>query len=152
VGRGPGRGGARRLRPAVLDASPRRPAPSRREAARKGVTRAASGAHPRRDLALDLAGLGEAAQLLLRKDQIVTDGNLKDAAAALDQPGLDAELPFDFGRQTGGTGIVVSTGTVLDGDLARHALLLSAAIIEARAGPPKGDPARHSLQGKRLYP
>jgi len=73
----------------------------------------------------DLAGLREAAQLLLGKDQVVPDGDLEDASAAADELGLDAELLLDLSRQTGGAGIVVSARAVLDGDMGRHGSLLS---------------------------
>jgi hypothetical protein len=39
---------------------------------------------------------------------------------ALDQLRGDAELLLDLSRQTGGTGIVVSARTVLDGDMIGH--------------------------------
>lgn len=73
------------------------------------------------ELPLDLAGLREAAQLFLGEDQLAPDGDLEDAAVALDQLRLDAELLLDRVRQTGGAGIVISAGAVLDGNVSRHA-------------------------------
>jgi hypothetical protein len=70
--------------------------------------------------------LGEAARLLLGEEKVVIHGDLEDAATAADELGGDAELLLDLGRQTGGTGVVASTGAVLDGDvLLRHGRLLS---------------------------
>jgi hypothetical protein len=58
--------------------------------------------------------LGEAAELLLGEDHLVADGDLEDAARALDQLRLDAEALADVGRQTGGARVVVSGDAVLD--------------------------------------
>jgi hypothetical protein len=73
----------------------------------------------------DLAGIREAAGLLLREDELVVDRDLEDPAGSLDELGLDAELFLNLFRQTGGTRIVVSDGAVLDDDVGRHRLLLS---------------------------
>jgi len=61
-----------------------------------------------------LVVLGEAAGLELAEDQLAVDADVEDAAAALDQLGLDAELALDCVRQTGGLGKVVSLAAVLD--------------------------------------
>jgi hypothetical protein len=45
----------------------------------------------------------------------VTD--LEDAVSPLDQAALDSESLSDIGRQTGGTGLVVSNHAIFDGDL-----------------------------------
>jgi hypothetical protein len=45
---------------------------------------------------------------------------------------LDAEFLLELGRQTGGTGVVVSGGAVLDSDVRGHKLLLSR--LHYRAG------------------
>lgn len=72
------------------------------------------------DLGFDLAGLREAPYLFLGEDQPVVHGDLEDAAAALDELGLNAELRFDLLRQPGGAGVVVSSRAVLDFHLRRH--------------------------------
>jgi hypothetical protein len=77
--------------------------------------------------------LREASEPFLGEDEVVADGDLEDTTAALDQLRLDAELLLDLSRQTGGAGVVVSAGAVLDGDVAGHALLLSPPIIAAAA-------------------
>jgi hypothetical protein len=65
--------------------------------------------------------LRETPQLLLGEQQVVAHGDLEDATTAADELGCDAELLLDLGRQTGGTGVVASTGAVLDGDVVlRH--------------------------------
>jgi hypothetical protein len=61
--------------------------------------------------------LGEAAHLLLGEEQVIVHGDLEDATTAADELGGDAELLLDLSRQTGGAGIVASTGAVLDGDV-----------------------------------
>ena len=119
-GRGGGRAGARRRRSSVLSASPRRPAPRRRERKRAGLTRGRSGGEPLLQLLLDLAGLRETPQLPFGEYQVVAVGDLEDSTTAADQRRGDAELPFDLGRQTGGPGIVASARAVLDGDRARR--------------------------------
>jgi hypothetical protein len=84
------------------------------------------------------ARLGEASHLLLREDQLVADGDVEDAAVALDEVRLDAEPTVDLFRQTGGAGVVASGGAVLDGDLAGHefVLLRSPIIGAAEEGVP----------------
>jgi hypothetical protein len=84
---------------------------------------------------LDLAGVGEAAQLFLGEDEVVPHGDLENATAAANQLGLDAELLFDLSRQTGGTGVVVSARAVLYGNVGRHGILLSPLHY---SGPVKG--------------
>jgi hypothetical protein len=79
-----------------------------------------SGGDPLRELLLDLSGLREAARLFLGEDEVVPHGDFEDAPVAADQLGCDAELLLDFGRQTGGAGVVVSARAVLDGDACRH--------------------------------
>ncbi len=92
AGRGGGSGGARRRRSSVLSASPRRPAPRRRERERARLNALRSGGEPLRELGLDLSGHREASLLLLGEDQVVGDDDLEDAATAADQLWLDAEL------------------------------------------------------------
>jgi len=73
-----------------------------------------------------LARLGVAAVLLLGKDLAPVHFHLKHAAGGLDQ--LDVRVRVqgaDFGRQTGGPGLVVSDDAVFDRDA--HALKLSRA-------------------------
>jgi hypothetical protein len=60
--------------------------------------------------------LGEAPELLLREHELAVDGDLENAAATLLQDRLDPCLLLDVGRQTGGTGQVVSDDAVLDDD------------------------------------
>jgi hypothetical protein len=81
--------------------------------------------HLRFELRGDLARLRKAAGLLLGEDELVVDRDLEHPAGSLDELGLDAKLPLDLFRQTGGARIVVSDGAVLDGDVGRHTLLLS---------------------------
>jgi len=92
------------------------------------------GGDPLLDLSLDFTGLGEAAQLLLGEEQVVVHGDLEDATTAADELRGDAELLLDLGRQTGGTGVVASTGAVLDGDVfVRHGASFPRRILPARA-------------------
>ena len=69
----------------------------------------------------DLARLREAPHLLLGEDQLIAESDVEDPARAFDQVGLNAELLLDVGRQTGGSGVVVSDGAVLDRDVLGHA-------------------------------
>jgi len=69
------------------------------------------------ELGEDLLFLGEAAELLLGEDQLAVHADLEDAAARLDEVGLDAVLLLDLGRQTGGARLVVSNAAVLDANL-----------------------------------
>jgi hypothetical protein len=62
-----------------------------------------------------------AAGRLLRIDQRAVDFDLEDAAAGGDQLGLQAELPLDLVRQTGGDGLVVSDPAVFDAQLLQGA-------------------------------
>ena len=84
----------------------------------------------------------EAAQLLLGEDEVVSHGDLEDPAAATDELGLDAELLLDLGRQTGGTGIIVSARAVFDGDMGRHGSLLSASHYRGASGAATGGGGR----------
>ena len=59
--------------------------------------------------------LREAAGLALGVDPVSIDLDVEDPAIALDELGLDAELVFQRGRQTGGLGQVVSACAVGDG-------------------------------------
>jgi len=78
------------------------------------------GAEPLLQLLRDLAGLGEAAGLLLGEDQLVVQGDLETAAGALDEPWFEAQRFLDLVRQTGGAGMVVSDRAVLNREV-RHA-------------------------------
>ena len=60
---------------------------------------------------------------MLREQQLTIDSDVEDAAAAGFQLGVDPEGLLQFGRQTGGCGLVVSDRAVLDVDL--HAPTLS---------------------------
>ena len=67
----------------------------------------------------DLPGIRIPALAVLGKNQRAVGGDVEDAVAALDELGLHAELPGNFGRQTGGPGQVVSDYAVGDGDAHR---------------------------------
>jgi hypothetical protein len=51
---------------------------------------------------------------VLGVDQRAVSRDVEYAAAALDEIGLDAEIPGDCGRQTGGLGQITSAHTVID--------------------------------------
>ena len=63
----------------------------------------------------DLLVLRESAELFLGKDEGVVVGYLEHPAARFDKLRLELELILDRVRQTGGSRIVVSLYTVLDG-------------------------------------
>ena len=67
-----------------------------------------------------LAGIGEAAGLVLGKDQLAIHLDVEDAPAAGNQFCLDTQGFAQFVRQTGGFGIIVSDCTV--GDLNVHSV------------------------------
>jgi hypothetical protein len=58
--------------------------------------------------------------LPLGEDRLAVDTYLEDATAALTQGDGGPELPFELGRQTGGTGLVVSNHAVEDFDAHRR--------------------------------
>lgn len=68
--------------------------------------------------------------VVLGEHQLAVQTDVEDAARTLLEPRLDLESPFDFRRQTGGAGAIVSDHAVLNDDLV-HAT--SAAIIGYRA-------------------
>ena len=68
----------------------------------------------------DLAGVGKAAGVLLREDQLSVHRDLEDASGSLEELGLDTEPGLDLLRQTGGAREVVSDAAVLDGDTLGH--------------------------------
>jgi len=70
-----------------------------------------------RQLREDFLILGEAADLILGEDVRPIDGDIENAAAAFDEFRLDSRVLFDFVRQTGGRGVVVSLHAVRDGNL-----------------------------------
>ena len=55
--------------------------------------------------------------LMLRVNQLAVDLHVEDAAAALDQFGINPCRCFDCVRQTGGFGRVVSLHAILDADV-----------------------------------
>jgi hypothetical protein len=67
----------------------------------------------------DLFLVREASLVVLGENLLIAGDDLEDAAAAADELRLDAELRFDFGRQTGGPRKVVSNAAVMDGDVHR---------------------------------
>jgi len=71
---------------------------------------------PGADGAQDLVVLGEPARPTLREDQLTIRCHLVHTAGAFHELGLDVELLFDEGRQTGGPGKVVSLAAVFDLD------------------------------------
>jgi hypothetical protein len=71
------------------------------------------------------ARLREAAGFLLGKDDLIAGCDFEDPSGALDELGSDPELLLDLVRQTGGAGVVVSNGAVLDRDTGSHRSLLS---------------------------
>jgi hypothetical protein len=77
------------------------------------------------ELGRDLAGLGEAAGFLLGEDDLVAGCDLENSSGALDELGSDPELLLNLVRQTGGAGVVISDGAVLDRDTGWHRALLS---------------------------
>ena len=63
------------------------------------------------------ARLGVAPESLLREDPAPVDFDLKHAARRLDQLDVGVRVGLaDFGRQTGGPGLVVSDDAVFDRD------------------------------------
>jgi hypothetical protein len=75
---------------------------------------------PGGDRVRDLARTREAACLLLGEDEVAVHLDVEDAAPALEQVRPDAEPLFQLVRQTGGTGLVISSYAVLDGDTFGH--------------------------------
>jgi hypothetical protein len=86
-------------------------------------------------LLFDLAGHREAVGLFLGEDQLVVDGDFKNASAAPDQLRLDAELAFNLRRQTGSARIVVSHRAVFDAHLLHAALLSWTIVVQTLAHP-----------------
>ena len=66
----------------------------------------------------DLTRFGKASDRLLGEDQPAVGDDVEDAAAARDESGIEAPGLLELGRQTGGTGQIVSLLAV--GDLERH--------------------------------
>lgn len=60
----------------------------------------------------NLAVFGEPPGDLFGKDQFPVGDDIKNAATALNERGLDSEFVFELSRQTGGLGFVVSLNTV----------------------------------------
>jgi len=82
---------------------------------------------------LDLAVDGEAARAgVTGEDQVVVESHVEDATTAGNELGAHADGLLDRGRQTGGSGLVVSDDTVFDGD-ARHDRLESIAEGDERS-------------------
>jgi hypothetical protein len=68
------------------------------------------------ELRLDLAGLREAPELVLGKDERAVHLDVEDAAAAADQLGRDAEFTLEIGCQPGSPRLVVSSAAEFDGN------------------------------------
>jgi len=92
---------------------------------------------------LDLAGKGKAACLFLGEEELVVDGHLEHSAGPFDELGLDAELPLDLLRQTGGAGEVVSDPAILDDNACGHDPPPFAGHYTAL--PPSGPPGGYPL-------
>jgi hypothetical protein len=79
-----------------------------------------------------------AAELSLGKDQIAIHYHLEDTARAAYQFHLRAgKFPLDFGRQTGGPGLIVSDDTVLDADLHLPSSIVGRSAPEKSMGAPR---------------
>jgi hypothetical protein len=63
---------------------------------------------------LHLSVVRESTGASFRVDQLTVDFHFEDTVLALDQLGLEIESLSDIGRQTGGTGVVVSDDAVFD--------------------------------------
>lgn len=61
--------------------------------------------------------LGETVDVVLAENQLAVDDDIKDAAGALDQRGIDVALVLDRSGQTGRSGKVVSLHAVCNRDL-----------------------------------
>ncbi len=68
------------------------------------------------ELREDLVLFREAPGFVLREDQLVVLVDVEDAAVSSDQLGFGSGRLLDPGRQTGGTGQVVSAAAVVDRD------------------------------------
>jgi hypothetical protein len=77
---------------------------------------------PGADGAQDLVVLREPTLPTLREDQLTIHCHLVHTAGPFQEMGLDVELLFDEGRQTGSPGKVVSLAAVFDLDA--HGMLL----------------------------
>jgi hypothetical protein len=69
------------------------------------------------ELVEDLAFGRKAAFLFFREELLVPDADDEDAAAAADEIAFETECLFDGGRQTGGSGEVVSNSAVVDSNV-----------------------------------
>ncbi len=88
-----------------------RSAPTTREGVRS------SGKRP--EFGDDLCLGGEAPLILLREDGLSVNADDEDAAAASNDLAVEAQLFLQRGRQTGGSGKVVSNAAVVDSDVHR---------------------------------
>lgn len=68
------------------------------------------------DQAFHFAVLGKAPEGLLGEQRLAVEADLEDPVLALDQLRIEAETLLQFGRQTGGSGLVVSNDAVFDVD------------------------------------
>jgi hypothetical protein len=78
-----------------------------------------------RDGGLDLARLGKPTHLVLAERGGPVDHDVEHAARTLDKGGVGTEALFQFGRQTGGSGVVVSNHAVGNGDVHGSLLVVS---------------------------
>jgi hypothetical protein len=65
--------------------------------------------------------LGKAALLVFAEDHLAAGDDVEDSPGCFDEPGLDADFLFDFGRQTGGLRQIVSLSAIGDRDFHEHA-------------------------------
>lgn len=80
---------------------------------------------PLADDLLHLAALGEAPEGLLGEDEVAVELDFENAVLTLDQVGVEVEALLQLGRQTGGTGLVVSNNAVFDAEAGHICGLLS---------------------------
>jgi hypothetical protein len=66
-------------------------------------------------------------------EDLAVEGDFVDAAAALDEVGIEAEFSFQRGRQTGGSWLVVSNHAVFDSDASHGGLPERAVRRDVRA-------------------
>ena len=112
--------------PAVVGISPTTPAPAptaRRPPGRLATLNVTGSGAQRADGCLYFAVFGEAPDVVLGEDQPPVGPHVKDAAAAADQLGIDAELSLEGRGQPGRAREVVSGHTPGDGDLHGHFVL-----------------------------
>ena len=102
--------------------------------------------HEGRQPTEDVRFVGERAGFVFAEEQVVVDFDVEDAAAAADELRSDTEGAFDFGRQTGGAGEVVSLHAVGNGH--DHGFLLDLSVNGGRRGERSPQPGRLDDRGR----